>query len=100
MKLPFRFPPAARAGGRLARRHAARCHLQLWERRVLPSNLAGPPPPGPPDPRGVTGLDASWQFNRSDVPGAEEVSFDDSAWGTVTLPHTWNNLDGQDGGNN
>jgi beta-galactosidase len=47
----------------------------------------------------VTGLDASWQFNRRDVPGAEEVSFDDSAWGTVTLPHTWNNLDGQDGGN-
>jgi beta-galactosidase len=47
----------------------------------------------------VTSLDASWKFNRSDVPGAQDVSFDDSAWGTVTLPHTWNNLDGQDGGN-
>ena len=23
-----------------------------------------------------------------------------SAWTAVTLPHTWNNLDGQDGGNN
>jgi beta-galactosidase len=47
----------------------------------------------------VTSLDASWRFNRSDVAGAQDVSFDDSAWGTVTLPHTWNNLDGQDGGN-
>jgi beta-galactosidase len=28
------------------------------------------------------------------------MSFDDSAWSSVTLPHTWNNLDGQDGGNN
>ncbi len=25
--------------------------------------------------------------------------FDDSKWETVCLPHTWNNLDGQDGGN-
>src|SRR5437879_4813362 len=40
-----------------------------------------------------------WRFMRQDVAGAEAVSFDDSSWTTVDLPHTWNNLDGQDGGN-
>ncbi len=46
------------------------------------------------------GLDKPWKFIREDLGGAEAVSFDDSAWKTVSLPHTWNNLDGQDGGNN
>ena len=27
-------------------------------------------------------------------------AFDDSSWASVTLPHTWNATDGQDGGNN
>jgi beta-galactosidase len=34
------------------------------------------------------------------VAGAERVGFDDSTWQKVTLPHTWNNLDGEDGGKN
>src|SRR5438552_1932117 len=50
--------------------------------------------------RSILSLDDSWQFIRQDVPGAQAVSFDDSSWNAVTLPHTWNNLDGQDGGNN
>lgn len=41
-----------------------------------------------------------WRFIRQDVAGAEAVNFDDSAWQPVNLPHTWNNLDGQDGGGN
>jgi beta-galactosidase len=45
-------------------------------------------------------LDANWRFIRQDAPGADGVAFDDSAWQPVQLPHTWNNLDGQDGGNN
>jgi beta-galactosidase len=45
-------------------------------------------------------LDAGWRFIRQDVSGAQSVSFDDSAWSVLNLPHTWNNLDGQDGGNN
>jgi beta-galactosidase len=60
--------------------------------------VANPQPPGPPDPRITTRLDPSWKFIRQDVPGAQNVSFDDSSWGTVDLPHTWNNLDGQQGG--
>ena len=39
-------------------------------------------------------LDADWRFIRRDV-GPEAVV--DSKWQTVTLPHTWNNLDGQNG---
>jgi beta-galactosidase len=45
-------------------------------------------------------LDPGWRFIRQDVPGAQDVNFDDSAWAPVALPHTWNNLDGEDGGNN
>src|ERR1035441_6019292 len=45
-------------------------------------------------------LDVGWRFIRQDVSGAQNVGFDDSAWSVLNLPHTWNNLDGQDGGNN
>ena len=45
-------------------------------------------------------LDKSWRFIRQDVAGAEVAQFDDSTWQPVSLPHTWNNLDGQDGGGN
>ena len=41
-----------------------------------------------------------WRFMRQDVAGASGVGFDDTGWSEVNLPHTWNNLDGQDGGNN
>ena len=44
-------------------------------------------------------LDHGWRFIRQDVAGAQEVKFDDSAWAPTDLPHTWNNLDGEDGGN-
>src|SRR5260370_22449705 len=40
-------------------------------------------------------LDDSWQFIRADVSGAEQIDFDDSAWSTIGVPHTWNNLDGE-----
>jgi beta-galactosidase len=54
----------------------------------------------PGSPRLSLSLNADWRFIRQDVAGAEQVAFDDSAWQSVRLPHTWNNLDGQDGGNN
>jgi beta-galactosidase len=47
-----------------------------------------------------TVIDSNWRFIRQDVSGAQNTIFDDSAWSVVNLPHTWNNLDGQDGGNN
>jgi beta-galactosidase len=42
-------------------------------------------------------LDSGWRFIRQDVPGAQTNNFDDSAWSVVNLPHTWNNLDGENG---
>ncbi len=45
-------------------------------------------------------LDSGWRFIRQDVTGAQANGFDDSGWTNLNLPHTWNNLDGQDGGNN
>jgi len=55
-----------------------------------------------------TSIDAGWKFTRSDppaefpggLPGAASPAYDDSRWEEVSLPHTWNALDGQDGGNN
>ncbi len=41
----------------------------------------------------------SWKFYKSNAADAENAVFDDSKWESITLPHTWNNLDGQDGGN-
>ncbi|HEU4421415.1 MAG TPA: glycoside hydrolase family 2 TIM barrel-domain containing protein [Pilimelia sp.] len=54
----------------------------------------------PPALRQRVDLNASWRFIRSDVPGAQAPGFDDSAWSAVTVPHTWNARDGQDGGSN
>src|SRR5271169_5037788 len=53
----------------------------------------------PVNPREDINLDAGWRFIRQDVAGAQTNGFDDSSWTSLNLPHTWNNLDGQDGGN-
>jgi beta-galactosidase len=44
-------------------------------------------------------LNAKWKFMRSNVSEAAEAKYDDSQWESISLPHTWNALDGQDGGN-
>jgi len=51
-------------------------------------------------PRVAVNLNPDWKFVRRDVANAEQPDFDDSSWQSVTLPHTWNNLDGEDGGDN
>jgi len=45
-------------------------------------------------------LGTGWRFLKADVSGASATAFDDAAWSSVTVPHTWNATDGQDGGNN
>ena len=52
-----------------------------------------------PAPRTTVGWNAGWRFALADPAGAEGAAFDDGAWQSVDLPHTWNNKDGQDGGN-
>ncbi|KQY82477.1 hypothetical protein ASD35_26250 [Pelomonas sp. Root1444] len=48
--------------------------------------------------RTTTPLDAAWRFQRADVAGAEAPGFDDAAWTAITLPHTYNGVDGETGG--
>lgn len=44
-------------------------------------------------------INNDWKHIRQDVHGADTPTFNDSNWHNVSLPHTWNALDGQDGGN-
>jgi beta-galactosidase len=66
----------------------------------LTISLVAQPYSPPANHRADVILDSGWRFIRQDVAGAQNGSFDDSGWSVVNLPHTWNNLDGQDGGNN
>lgn len=38
-----------------------------------------------------------WKFFKGECKFGSQKNFDDSKWETVTLGHTWNNIDGQDG---
>jgi beta-galactosidase len=51
-----------------------------------------------PQIRHIGNLNPNWKFIRQDVAGAAQPDFDDASWKTISLPHTWNNLDGEDGG--
>lgn len=50
-------------------------------------------------PRESIELRRGWRFLRADAASAERSDLDDSSWQEVDLPHTWNAVDGQDGGN-
>src|SRR5271166_635056 len=47
----------------------------------------------PASPRARMNFDLNWKFVRDDVPGADAPGFDDSAWATVSTPHTFNDVD-------
>ena len=53
----------------------------------------------PPALRQQVDLNVGWKFNKGDMTGAEATGFNDSSWSTVNTPHTWNAVDGADGGN-
>ena len=53
-----------------------------------------------PTARRDTLINTGWQFVYADPADASSAKFDDSAWQPVTIPHTWNAKDGQDGGKN
>jgi beta-galactosidase len=46
--------------------------------------------------RQVYDLNLDWKFIRQDVTGAQAVDFDDSGWVTVSVPHTYNDVDSFD----
>jgi beta-galactosidase len=39
------------------------------------------------------GLTDGWKFHKGDLAGAEAIDFNDGAWETVSIPHSWNNHD-------
>ncbi len=45
-------------------------------------------------------LNRGWRFIREDIEEAYKTDYNDSEWQSIDIPHTWNNLDGQDGGRN
>jgi beta-galactosidase len=47
----------------------------------------------PASPRVVYNFNPGWEFSFGDTAGAEQPGFDDSAWTSVSLPHTWNDKD-------
>jgi beta-galactosidase len=49
--------------------------------------------PAAPLTRREESFDKGWRFYRGDASGAEAVSFDDSAWQAVDLPHDWSIVD-------
>src|SRR5580698_355808 len=53
----------------------------------------GAPYVPPTSPRVVFDFNPDWRFVREDVAGAEALAFDDSKWATVSLPHTFNDVD-------
>ncbi len=50
--------------------------------------------------RSVVNIDEAWKFGDSSSADVASENFDDSGWENINLPHTWNGIDGQDGGNN
>jgi beta-galactosidase len=50
--------------------------------------------------RQTVNINQNWKFGSSTELTVMNSSFNDSGWESINLPHTWNNLDGQDGGNN
>ena len=50
--------------------------------------------------RGATNGLTTGSKPRSDASGASAPGFDDASWTSIAIPHTWNALDGQDGGGN
>jgi beta-galactosidase len=59
---------------------------------VRPTYAAGAYTP-PTSPRDTFNFNLDWRFIRQDVPGAEAPSFDDSAWTTISTPHSFNDVD-------
>lgn len=45
-------------------------------------------------------INKSWKFYKGNAEKAYSEKFDDSQWKDINIPHTWNNIDGQDGTKN
>ena len=41
-------------------------------------------------------INEAWKFSKEDTPESYKASFSDKNWATVSIPHTWNNVDAVD----
>lgn len=46
------------------------------------------------NPRSIEDFNFNWKFAKGELPNAAQLSFDDSEWGDVRLPHDWSILAG------
>ncbi len=42
-------------------------------------------------------MNTDWKFHKGQIESGYSPNLDDSEWETVSVPHTWNHIDGQDG---
>lgn len=42
-------------------------------------------------------INKDWKFHKGKIENGFSPELDDSGWEAVSIPHTWNNIDGQDG---
>jgi beta-galactosidase len=47
----------------------------------------------PVSPRAIYNFNPGWKFAFGDTTGADQPEFNDLAWASVSLPHTWNETD-------
>ena len=79
------------------------CHLRFWCRVALCLTMLAPllaQDPVAAGARQVLDISPGWRFVVGQHQRAEFPDYPDAGWQVVDLPHTWNALDGQDGGNN
>ena len=67
--------------------------LLLVSLALTAAPLRGQKYTAPQSPRTTFNFNPGWKFLRKDVPQAVNPAFDDSAWTSVSLPHTWNDVD-------
>ena len=67
---------------------------------VLALSATAQPYDPPANPRLDLNLDSGWKFIRADIPGAQDPAFNDEDWAKISLPHSWNNVDGQEASTN
>jgi beta-galactosidase len=88
-------------------------HLPVWPRKSpwfaplvfllflwFSDRVWGQPYAPPVSPRTQLDISTGWKYKVDLSPALAQPGYVDTALPTVNLPHTWNALDGQDGGNN
>ena len=63
----------------------------VWLQLCASATAASYAPPA--SPRAIYNFNPGWKFVFGDQTNAGQPDFDDSAWASVSLPHTWNETD-------